>query len=160
MNLLTLKHDDAKENAMSKKPEDVAKQLWDYYEEYVAYNNSTPADNHKYFHFTQDLASRYQFLSNSPLLRGKQADDEVIVAYAAIKLAKVRKIDRWIFDNKLTVGQINYCTFLVKALGVSDEYLDELHMKRERLALEKERVKAMKDKDSAPVSHTVTVGFE
>ena len=133
--------------------------LWTYYAEYIAYDNFNPSDNDKYFNFAHELMLRYRFSPHSDYLRGAKADNGVIQAYQAIKLAKIRKIEKWLLNGMLQGCQINFALFSIKSLGMTDEYIDELMLKRERLQIERDKAQAMTNAISKSQPTTVTIGF-
>lgn len=134
--------------------------LWEYHDEYVAYENICPTDTKEYFNFMEDLIKKYRFLPNSVWLRGDQAHAGVIEAYTAIKLAKVKKVEKWILNDQLSINQTSFAIFTIKSLGVTDEYIDELYVKREKLRLDKEKLKLIANTKISPIVHTISVGFE
>lgn len=139
--------------------EEMTVALWQYHEEYVAYDNMCPTDTAEYFNFVEDLIKRYRFLPNSCWLRGDKAHEGVIEAYTAIKLAKVKKVEKWILNDQLSINQTSFAIFTIKSLGVTDEYIDELYVKREKLRLDKEKLKLIAKETEKDGNTTITIGF-
>jgi len=142
-------------------PKIILKMIKEYTAKYIAYNNKDPKDTGKYFNFSNDLCAM-GFSPHSSLLRGRYADSRIIDAYAALKLAKVTKIERWVLSGDLDAKQQQFCMFSIKNLGVSDEYIDDITLRRERLEIERERLLLSRENVTGDLGDydNIKIGFD